>query len=225
MAKATGEDPQNPKAEGEEGVAAKPEFLVGKFNTVEDQAKAYAALEKKYHEDLNAVKSEVRSLKEQTKKVEAPLETHQDQGSQELVDFYGDPVGYKRRIKEEVKMEMRQEQQQTNAVAQVISHFFSENTDLKGQEPLLEWYVRQEPQDATPQERLIAAAKRTREHISNLRKSPEPKPNPAEFVDEPSGSQPKSGSSHKATPEQERKEYFKERTDTRKVKSKLPQGE
>lgn len=224
MADTTVGTPRNPKAKGEGDVVAKPEYLVEKFSSVEDQAKAYADLEKKYHSDLDALKAEVKSLKE-PKKAEAPLDTHQDPGSQELVDFYGDPVGYKKRIKDEVKQEIREEQRQTNAVATVLNQFFSDNQDLKGQEPLLEWYVRQEPQDATPQERLTAAAKHTREHISNLRKSPEPRPNPAEFVDEPSGSQPRTSSPRTVTPEQDRAEYFKERTTARKIKTKLPQGE
>lgn len=220
--------PAQPQSQGAGNEGERPEFLVEKFGSVEDQAKAYRDLEKKYHEDLNAVKAEIKSLKQGVRVEELQPRTSQpDDDSAELVEFYKSPSTYRKRVVEEAKEEIRREALQREAVQQTIQRFYQQNPDLQGQEPLLEWYVRQEDPRLDPADRLNTAAKRTRDHITNLRKAPEPKPNPAEFVDEPSGAQPRARSQSSAPTEADlRKEFFDSRSGSRKQPPKrLPQGE
>lgn len=227
MAEATVGQPQNPKSQGAAPAGDKPDYLVEKFGSVEDQAKGYRELEKKYHEDLNTIKQELASLK-QGVRVE-DTRTHElppDDDNQELVEFYKSPSAYRRRVIDEAKQELRVETVQREALRDVLSNFFQKNPDLVGQEPLLEWYVRQEDPRLTPTDRLQNAAKHTREHIVNLRKAPEPKPNPLEFVDEPSGAQPRAVSKSEPTEKDLRTDFFKTREGSRKLAPKrLPQGE
>jgi len=227
MAEATERKPADSKSQDAGREGDRPEYLVEKYGSVEDQAKGYAELEKKYHQDLDTLKAEVNSLKRGVRVED--LQPHlppADTDNQELVDFYRSPSQYRRRVVEEAKSELRQENQQKDAVQQVLTRFFSQNSDLVGQEPLLEWYVRQEDPRLDPTDRLTAAAKRTRDHITNLRKAPESRPNPQEFVDEPSGTQPRYSKSKAPTEEDLRKDFFKDRGSSRKLPPKrLPQGE
>lgn len=229
MAEATPKKPAESQSQDAGHEGDQPEFLLEKFSSVEDQAKGYIELEKKYHSDLDTLKNEVKLLKKGV-----PVEdTHsytpppKDDDSQELIEFYRSPSDYRRRVKDEVKQELRQENQQLNAIQQTLQRFFTANPDLVGQEPLVEWYVRQEDPRLEPQDRLSNAAKRTREHITNLRKAPDSRPNPDEFVDEPSGSQPHARSTPMLTEEQERAAYFTERAKAQKARParSLPQGE
>jgi len=145
MAEATERKPADSKSQDAGREGDRPEYLVEKYGSVEDQAKGYAELEKKYHQDLDTLKAEVNSLKRGVRVED--LQPHlppADTDNQELVDFYRSPSQYRRRVVEEAKSELRQENQQKDAVQQVLTRFFSQNSDLVGQEPLLEWYVRQE---------------------------------------------------------------------------------
>lgn len=225
MADTTKKDSQNPTDQGASGEGSKPDYLLDKFNSTEDQAKAYRDLEKKYHEDLNSVKAEIASLKKGVR-VEDTQPHVVDDDSTELVEFYKSPSAYRQRVKDEVKQEIRREVAVVETLKQTLANFFNKNADLVGQEPLLEWYVRQEDPQLDPGEKLERAAKRTRDHITNLRKAPEPKPNPQDFVDEPSGAQPRTRPQSTSTPEDLRKDFFRSREGSRKHKAKgLPAGE
>ena len=214
---------QNAGTEGEQ----KPEFLLEKFGNVEDQARAYAELEKKYHSDIASIKAEIKQLKGGVPVADTrSRDSTQDPETQELVEFYRSPAAYRARIVDEAEQRIEQRLVAREAVKTTLGQFFQANPDLAGQEPILEYYVRQEPMEADPVTRLNAAAKRTREHITNLRKAPDARPRTADFVDEPSAAQPRSRSQSKTPTEAElRKEYFQERTNSRKVKSTLPHGE
>src|SRR3990167_10214009 len=180
-------NPQNPKAPGEGDAGAKPEYLLDKFATPEEQAKGYKELEKKYHEDLNAVKQEINALKKGVRLEDTqPYTPPVDADNQELVNLYKSPSQWKRGAIETAKQEFRAELFARETAKDMLSRFFSENQDLKGQDFILEGYLRSENTQLDPADRLAKAAKRTREHILNLKKVPESKPNPSEFEDEPS---------------------------------------
>lgn len=228
MAEATAGNPQNPKSQGGGSAGDKPEFVLEKFSSVEDQARAYSELEKKYHQDLDSVKQEIKALKMGPRPEELqPHQVPQDDDSQELVEFYKSPSQYRKRVTEETIQAVEQRFQAKEQVQRTLQAFFQDNPDLATESFLLEGYVRQEDPRLDPTERLSNAAKRVREHIINLRKSPEPKPNPAEFVDTPSGSQPRPRAQSSApTEEGLRKEFFDSRSGSRKQPPKrLPQGE
>ena len=104
-------NPQNPTAQGAGDAGAKPEYLLDKFATPEEQAKGYKELEKKYHEDLNAVKQEINALKKGVRLEDTqPYGTPQDTDNQELVDLYKSPSQWKRGAIETAKQEFRVEQ-------------------------------------------------------------------------------------------------------------------
>ena len=219
-------NPQNPTAQGAGDAGAKPEYLLDKFATPEEQAKGYKELEKKYHEDLNAVKQEINALKkgvrlEDTQSYVPP----QDADNQELVDLYKSPSQWKRGAIETAKQEFRVEQLAREAAKDMLSRFFSQNQDLQGQDFLLEGYLRSEDPRLDPADRLANAAKRTREHILNLKKVPESKPNPNEFVDEPSGQQGRVPSKSPASEADLRSEFFKDSVPRKMAPKRLPQGE
>lgn len=222
-------NPQNPKPQDAESEGGKPEFLLEKFGSVEDQAKGYAELEKKYHADLDNLKQEVKSLKQGPRPEELQPRSggvSADEDSQELVEFYKSPSQYRARVIAEAEQRVEHRILAREAVKQTLSNFFSSNQDLVGQEKLLEGYVREEDPNLDAQSRLQNAAKRTREHISNLRKAPESKPNPSEFVDAPSGSQTRTVPKPTATEADLRKEFFDSRSGSRKQPPKrFPQGE
>ena len=227
MAEATDEQPHNSKDQGagDEG-SKKPDFLVDKFGNVEDQAKAYRELEKRYHEDLSVLKAEVNTLKKGVRLEDTQPRPEADEDSQELVDFYKSPSAYRQRVKEEVKQELRKESAIVQSNQQLLTRFFQQNPDLVGQEILLEGYVRQVDAQLDPSERLNIAAKRTREYITNVRKAPEATLNPKEFVDEPSGAQSRGYSKSPTTAEDLRKDFFKSREGSCKLAAKrLPAGE
>lgn len=229
MAEATADNPQNPSSQGADPQGDKPEFLLEKFHSVEDQAKGYQALEKKYHEDLAALKGKMDQLERAGVRVEdtRPHADPKEEDDKELVEFYRSPSSYRRRVIEEAKHELRTESAVVNSLRDVLARFFKQNPDLLGSEDILEGYVRQEDPQLAPWDKLERAAKRTRERIVSYRKTPEPNPSPQDFVDEPSGAQPRARSqSPKASEADLRKEFFSEHGSPRKLPAKrLPQGE
>jgi hypothetical protein len=186
----------NPQGGGSEG--GKQKLLAGKYKTVEDLEDGYKNLEKGFHETRQEI-SQLREIVETRlpqqdygqggeygrQVADAPV---QPQAAQVLTQFYSDPVGTLRAVKDTTKQEILQEQQRERAMAQRVSAWAERNPDVTQYQELMEYWVARTDGRLAPEKRLDEAAKKVRERLVELRGKPrEANPNPGDYTPGPSG--------------------------------------
>lgn len=197
-------NPANTQSQVAGGEGDKTKLFFGKYKTLEEAETGFKEQERKMHEATQQA-AQWKELAETPRTASArgdygedgtyvPAPQHnQEQATQVLTNFYRDPVGTLRQIKDVAVQEAEDRiVKRQNAEAQnrdKVNTWLERNTDLKPHGDLLGFYVGQTDGRLAIESRLDAAAKRTRERLVELRgTASSAAPNPGDFVPGPSGS-------------------------------------
>lgn len=194
LAQVTDPNPQNPSPQ--DGGSEGGKLYGGKWKTLEEAVdKGYTGLEQGFHKNSEEVAA-LRRLIEERIPEQAPYNPDNDyraerpatEASREyLSKFYSDPVGFREEIKRETLQDLQRSQQEATKLQQIYFDWRTDNKDIGDDIALIDFYVRQQPTNLTPRQRLDRAAPFVREHVKRYKVSQPATPTSDDFIEAPGG--------------------------------------
>jgi hypothetical protein len=173
------ESDQNPAGDGKSQPPVsdgdKSKLFFGKYKTIEEAEAGYKELERGFHSKAQEA-SQWKQIADRPAARPANLTSNTvpaSDPSQELTEFYSNPVGWKKKLVQQTKEELRHEQEeQQRQVAETSARLNAwgvKNPDLSEHGALLETYVRRTDPRLDIETRLDLAANETRKYLTSVR--------------------------------------------------------
>ena len=166
---------QDSGSEGDKG-----KLFFGKYKTIEEAEVGHKELERSFH----AKAQEASTYKEIVDKIGTRDESYstyqkpqqqsdQGQATQELTNFYSDPLKWKEQVKQEAVAEASRiisgQVQKNQDLSGRVTAWAGRNPDLNDHQDLLEVYVKRTDARLSPENRLDLAASEVRKRLAVLR--------------------------------------------------------
>lgn len=229
-------EPQNPTTP--ESGAGSDATGIAKFKTPEERDRAYLELEKFSH-------SQAQRLADLEKKLEAidtsapapdpyqgrtftqmyPSQQERDQRETELASrLLTKPSEVLREHAQMVRQETIKEMQHMVTNLDAINRFKSDNPDLAKHEEIVAMFVRKQPENLAPAERLRRAAPEARKYISEIAKTSTPTQTPLDpstYVEAPTSRPAPSAPAVEPTEEDDLSSWIRERSAIQQKKMRV----
>ena len=222
MAQGTDDNSQNPIPQGGNSEGGK--LYGGKWKTIEEAVdQGYSGLEKGFHKQAEEMAAMRRLIEERLPEqaynpqpvndYREAEQANQGASREYLSKFYSDPVGFREEIKRETLNDLGKMQAEQAKLQQVFFEWKTENKDIGDELALTDFYVRQQPLNLTPRQRLDRAAPLVREHIKRYKAPQSAAPSSEDHIEAPGGQRQSAPAQQKpVSSEQEMAGYLAERS-------------
>jgi hypothetical protein len=131
-------------------------------------------------------------------------------------------VGFREEIKRETLNDLNKMQAEQAKLQQIFMDWKSENRDIGDELALTDFYVRQQPLNLTPRQRLDRAAPLVREHVKRYTTLQSTAPDSNDHIEAPGGQRQQApiGQQKKVNPEEEMANYLAGRAKMRNPQPK-----
>lgn len=176
---------QDSGSEGDKG-----KLFFGKYKSLEEAEHGFKELERGFHaksqeaSTYKEIVDKIGTTERETYATPQRSQANPNQATQELTEFYSDPLSWREKVKKEAVAEATQvisgEVRRNQDLSSRVTAWAGRNSDLNDHQDLLEIYVKRTDARLSPENRLDLAASEVRKRLATLRgsKAGDTKPDP-----------------------------------------------